>query len=116
MVGNLSTREEFFVTMRESGALQRLVALLDSGPTSRITEIAAKTLANLAVAESNRKGIRLAGGLPPLLRLLLERPTEQVRTQPCSIGKGRVRQGPTVGILLCSRVQPGCCAARDVHA
>ena len=69
------------MTMRESGALQRLVALLESGPTSRITEIAAKTLANLAVADANRTGIRLAGGLPPLLRLLLERPTEQVRVQ-----------------------------------
>ena len=54
------------------------MVVLDAGPTSRITEIAAKTLANLAVADANRTGIRLAGGLPPLLRLLLERPTEQV--------------------------------------
>ena len=35
VAGNLSTREEFFPAMRESGALQRLVALLDDGPTSR---------------------------------------------------------------------------------
>ena len=35
VVGNLSTREEFFLTMRESGALQRLVALLDTGRASR---------------------------------------------------------------------------------
>ena len=54
------------------------MSLLDSGPNSRITEIAAKTLANMAVKDSNRTGIRLAGGIPPLMRLLLERPSEQV--------------------------------------
>lgn len=85
VIGNLSLGAEYFTAIRESGALQRLVALLDSGPRSRITEIAAKTLANMAVNDSNRTGIRLAGGIPPLMRLLLERPNEQVqRSDPAS--------------------------------
>jgi len=82
VVGNLSTTDQFFSAIREAGAIQRLVRLLDSGSTNRTTEIAAKTLANLASESSNRKGIRLAGGVPPLMRLLMDKPSEQVR--PCS--------------------------------
>lgn len=78
VVGNLSTTDQFFSAIREAGAIQRLVKLLEHGPTSRTTEIAAKTLANLASESSNRKGIRLAGGVPPLMRLLMDRPSEQV--------------------------------------
>ena len=78
VVGNLSTTDQFFSAIREAGAIQRLVKLLDHGPTSRTTEIAAKTLANLASESSNRKGIRLAGGVPPLMRLLMESPSQQV--------------------------------------
>lgn len=78
VVGNLSTTDQFFSAIREAGAIQRLVRLLDSGSTNRTTEIAAKTLANLASESSNRKGIRLAGGVPPLMRLLMDRPSEQV--------------------------------------
>ena len=78
VVGNLSTTDQFFSAIREAGAIQRLVRLLDSGSTHRTTEIAAKTLANLASESSNRKGIRLAGGVPPLMRLLMDRPSEQV--------------------------------------
>lgn len=80
VVGNLSTNDQFFSAIREAGAIQRLVRLLDSGSTHRTTEIAAKTLANLASESSNRKGIRLAGGVPPLMRLLMDRPSEQVST------------------------------------
>ena len=36
--------ESYFTAIREAGAIQRLVELLDQGSTSRITEIAAKTL------------------------------------------------------------------------
>ncbi len=78
-MGNLSTTDQFFSAIREAGAIQRLVRLLDSGSTNRTTEIAAKTLANLASESSNRKGIRLAGGVPPLMRLLMDKPSEQVR-------------------------------------
>ena len=78
VVGNLSTTDHFFSAIREAGAIQRLVRLLDSGSTHRTTEIAAKTLANLASESSNRKGIWLAGGIPPLMRLLMDRPSEQV--------------------------------------
>ena len=78
VIGNLSTSRDYFSSIRESGALQRLVALLDAGSTSRVTEIAAKTLANLSIDDNSRKGIRLAGGVPPLMRLLLEKPSEQV--------------------------------------
>lgn len=78
VVGNLSGREQYFPAMREAGAMQRLVELLERGPQSRVTEIAAKTLANLAVDESNQTAIRLAGGIPPLMRLLTVRPTDQV--------------------------------------
>lgn len=77
-MGNLSTTDQFFSAIREAGAIQRLVRLLDSGSTNRTTEIAAKTLANLASESSNRKGIRLAGGVPPLMRLLMDKPSEQV--------------------------------------
>ncbi len=77
VIGNLSTSRDYFSSIRESGALQRLVALLDAGSTSRVTEIAAKTLANLSIDDNSRKGIRLAGGVPPLMRLLLEKPSEQ---------------------------------------
>ncbi|KAK9861860.1 hypothetical protein WJX84_003228 [Apatococcus fuscideae] len=78
VIGNLSTSRDYFSSIRESGALQRLVALLDAGSTSRVTEIAAKTIANLSIDDNSRKGIRLAGGVPPLMRLLLEKPSEQV--------------------------------------
>ncbi|KAK9864085.1 hypothetical protein WJX84_012086 [Apatococcus fuscideae] len=78
VIGNLSTSRDYFSSIRESGALQKLVALLDAGSTSRVTEIAAKTLANLSIDDNSRKGIRLAGGVPPLMRLLLEKPSEQV--------------------------------------
>ena len=54
------------------------VHLLDSGATARVTEIAAKSLANLGSAPNNRTGIRLAGGIPPLVALLMEQPTPQV--------------------------------------
>ena len=54
------------------------VSLLDSGATARVTEIAAKSLANLGSAPNNRMGIRLAGGIPPLVALLVEQPTPQV--------------------------------------
>ena len=84
VIGNLSTTDHFFSAIREAGAIQRLVRLLDFGPTSRTTEIAAKTLANLASESSNRKGIRLAGGVPPLMRLLMESPSEQVLDGPSS--------------------------------
>ena len=77
VIGNLSTSRDYFSSIRESGALQKLVALLDAGSTSRVTEIAAKTLANLSIDDNSRKGIRLAGGVPPLMRLLLEKPSEQ---------------------------------------
>lgn len=87
VVGNLSTTDQFFSAIREAGAIQRLVRLLDSGSTHRTTEIAAKTLANLASESSNRKGIRLAGGVPPLMRLLMDRPSEQVSSvgAPCKM-------------------------------
>jgi len=55
------------------------VGLLDGGATARVTEIAAKSLANLGSAPNNRTGIRLAGGIPPLVALLVEQPTPQVR-------------------------------------
>lgn len=58
------------------------VALLDSGATARVTEIAAKSLANLGSAPNNRTGIRLAGGIPPLVALLMEQPTPAVGTRP----------------------------------
>lgn len=54
------------------------MSLLDSGATARVTEIAAKSLANLGSAPNNRTGIRLAGGIPPLVALLMEQPTPQV--------------------------------------
>ena len=57
----------------------RQVALLDGGASSRVTEIAAKSLANLGSAANNRTGIRLAGGIPPLVALLMEQPSQQVR-------------------------------------
>jgi hypothetical protein len=59
-------------------AAQLQVSLLDSGATARVTEIAAKSLANLGSAPNNRTGIRLAGGIPPLVALLVEQPTPQV--------------------------------------
>jgi len=79
VVGNLSSNAEFFAALREAGATQRLVELLEAGPHSRVTEIAAKTLANLAVHDSNQTAIRLAGGIPPLMRLLTLKPTDQAR-------------------------------------
>lgn len=79
VIGNLSTTEQFYSAIRECGGLQRLVTLLDCGPTSSVTEIAAKTLANMAANDNNRMGIRLAGGRPPLVHLLTQRPSEQAR-------------------------------------
>ena len=79
VVGNLSNNQDFFGAIREAGTMQQLVALLEAGSHSRVTEIAAKTLANLAVDESNQTAIRLSGGIPPLMRLLTLKPTDQVR-------------------------------------
>ncbi len=59
--------------------MQRLVGLLDCGAESRVTEICAKTLANLGSQPNNRTGIRLAGGIPPLVSLLFEQPSNAVR-------------------------------------
>ena len=59
--------------------MQQLVKLLDCGSDSRITEICAKTLANLGSQPNNRTGIRLAGGIPPLVSLLFEQPSPAVR-------------------------------------
>ncbi len=68
--------------------MQRLVGLLDCGAESRVTEICAKTLANLGSQPNNRTGIRLAGGIPPLVSLLFEQPSNAVRacttSRPCS--------------------------------
>ena len=44
-----------------------------------MTEICAKTLANLGSQPNNRTGIRLAGGIPPLVSLLFEQPSPSVR-------------------------------------
>ena len=82
VLGNLSQTEQFFGAIRERGGLQRLVELLDSGPSAKITEIAAKTLANLATNANSRKSIRLAGGVPPLVNLLTQRPNAEVRNPP----------------------------------
>ena len=79
MVGNMSSTQDFFAAIREAGTMQRLVYLLEAGPHSRVTEIAAKTLANLAVHDSNQTAIRLSGGIPPLMRLLTLKPTDQAR-------------------------------------
>lgn len=79
VIGNLSTTEQFFGAIRERGGLQRLVQLLDSGHMAKVTEIAAKTLANLARSPNSKLSIRLAGGLPPLVNLLTQRPSSEVR-------------------------------------
>ena len=63
IIGNLSVDGRGFVALREAGVMQRLVQLLEESPQSRIPEIAAKTLANLAANDSNQTAIRLAGGL-----------------------------------------------------
>lgn len=84
VLGNLSNSEEFFQGLREAGLIPHLVALLEGGPTSRITDIATFTLANLAINSANRLAIRVAGGVPPLVRLLTERPSEQVPPCPCT--------------------------------
>ena len=63
IIGNLSVDGRGFVALREAGVMQRLVQLLEESPQSRIPEIAAKTLANLAANDSNQTSIRLAGGL-----------------------------------------------------
>mmetsp|Transcript_14126 Transcript_14126/g.42637 ORF Transcript_14126/g.42637 Transcript_14126/m.42637 type:complete len:847 (+) Transcript_14126:158-2698(+) len=78
VVGNLSTSSEYFGALREAGVLGRLVALLNGGTSSRVTEIAAKSLANLGSAPTNKTTIRLAGGIPPLVALLMEQPSPQV--------------------------------------
>ena len=61
IIGNLSVDGRGFVALREAGMMQRLVQLLEESPQSRIPEIAAKTLANLAANDSNQTAIRLAG-------------------------------------------------------
>ena len=81
MIGNLSSTEQFSSAIRECGGLQRLVALLDSGAEAKVTEIAAKSLANMASNENNRKGIELAGGRPALISLLTQRPSSEVQPQ-----------------------------------
>ena len=63
IIGNLSVDGRGFVALREAGVMQRLVQLLEESPQSRIPEIAAKTLADLAANDSNQTAIRLAGGL-----------------------------------------------------
>jgi len=98
-VGNLSTTDQFFSAIREAGAIQRLVRLLDSGSTNRTTEIAAKTLANLASESSNRKGVRLAGGVPPLMRLLMDKPSEQVSIAQVIYSSADVWTGWQAGCL-----------------
>lgn len=65
-----------------AGAMQRLVHLLDCGSDSRITEICAKTLANLGSQPNNRTFIRLAGGIPPLVSLLFDQSSPAVRLEP----------------------------------
>ena len=42
VVGNLSTTDHFFSAVREAGRIQRLVRILEFGPTSRTTESTAK--------------------------------------------------------------------------
>lgn len=58
------------------------VGLLHGGASSRVTEIAAKSLANLGSAPTNKTGIRLAGGIPPLVALLMEQPSPQACALP----------------------------------
>lgn len=82
VVGNLSTCSEYYAALREAGILGKLVNLLNLGASSRVTEIAAKSLNNLASAPTNRTAIRLAGGVPPLVALLMEQPSPQVRLLP----------------------------------
>lgn len=43
-----------------------------SGPDSKVTQHAATALANLVQEPHTAKSVRLAGGVPPLLQLLLE--------------------------------------------
>lgn len=61
IIGNLSADEKHFTALREAGVMQRLVQLLEQNPKTRIPEIAAKTLANLAANDANQTAIRLAG-------------------------------------------------------
>lgn len=78
VLGNLSTSSEYYAALREAGVLAKLVTLLQVGSSSRVTEIAAKSLANLASTPANKTGIRLSGGVPPLVALLMEQPSKQV--------------------------------------
>ena len=95
----MSSTQDFFAAIREAGTMQRLVDLLEAGPNSRVTEIAAKTLANLAVHESNQTAIRLSGGIPPLMRLLTLKPTDQARL-PFYLDLGAISKQPTKQVLL----------------
>jgi len=61
IIGNLSADGKHFTALREAGVMQRLVQLLEQNPKTRIPEIAAKTLANLAANDANQTAIRLAG-------------------------------------------------------
>lgn len=76
-----------------AGAMQRLVHLLDCGSDSRITEICAKTLANLGSQPNNRTFIRLAGGIPPLVSLLFDQSSPAVRLEPTSEGSPSLPTG-----------------------
>ena len=131
VIGNLSTTDQFFSAIREAGAIQKLVKLLDHGPTSRTTEIAAKTLANLASESSNRKSIRLSGGVPPLMRLLMDRPSEQVSlmchawlAMHCAQGSAKVQHSTKQQLItapwLCGTKQqlitvPWLCSTKQQH-
>ena len=64
VIGNLSSEERRFVSLREAGVMQRLVQVLEQSPQSRTAEIAAKTLAILAANDANQTAIRLAGTSP----------------------------------------------------
>lgn len=76
-----------FAPLRESGIVQKLVKLLEHGtgtccpllsprtppgPESKVTQHAATALSNLVQEPHTAKSVRLAGGVPPLLQLLLE--------------------------------------------
>lgn len=49
-----------------------VIIIITSGPDSNVTHHAATALANLVQEPHTAKSVRLAGGVPPLLQLLLE--------------------------------------------
>lgn len=79
VIRNLSTVSDHFGPLRESGAVQKLVRLLDKGPESKLTEVAVVAMANLAQESHNRKSLKLAGGVPPLMQLMLDTPDKQLQ-------------------------------------